>query len=83
MPGWFRMTAVKWLTRIQVLSQPFWGFHQNDYYVYIGEGYDNGSPKERVTYLQVKSLVTLPGGGRILTTGRHEIRGMAWSGQGR
>ncbi len=81
-PGWFGMTAVKWLTGIQVLSQPFWGFHQNDYYVYVGEGYDNGSPKERVTYLQVKSLVTLPGRGRILTTGRHEIRGMAWSGQG-
>ena len=81
-PGWFGMTAVKWLTGIQVLSQPFRGFHQTDYYVYVGEGDDNGSPKERVTSLQVKSFVTWPGRGQLLKTGRHEIRGIAWSGQG-
>ena len=36
----------------------------------------------RVSSLQVKSLVTWPSRGEILTTGSHEIRGMAWSGQG-
>ena len=81
-PGWFGMASVKWLTGIRVLSQPFRGFHQSDYYVYVDEGLDNGLPKERVTSLQVKSLVTWPRRGEILTTGRHEIRGMAWSGQG-
>lgn len=81
-PGWFGMASVKWLTGIRVLSQPFRGFHQSDYYVYVDEGLNNGLPKERVTSLQVKSLVTWPGRGEILTTGRQEIRGMAWSGQG-
>jgi DMSO/TMAO reductase YedYZ molybdopterin-dependent catalytic subunit len=81
-PGWFGMTAVKWLTGIKVLSQPFRGFHQTEYYVYVSEGQDNGSPKERVTSLQVKSFVTWPGRGQYLPVGRHEIRGTAWSGNG-
>lgn len=81
-PGWFGMTSVKWLTAIKVLSQPYRGFHQTEYYVYVGEGHDNGAPKERVTSLQVKSFVTWPSRGEYLETGRHEIRGIAWSGQG-
>ena len=40
-PGWFGMTAVKWLTGIQVLSQPFWGFHQNDYCDLARQGSDS------------------------------------------
>lgn len=81
-PGWFGMTSVKWLTGIRVLKEPFWGFHQSDYYVYVNEGLDDGAPKERVTSLQVKSFVTWPGRGQYLPTGRHEIRGNAWAGHG-
>ena len=60
-----------------MLSQPFRGFHQTEYYIYVSEGQDNGSPKERVTSLQVKSFVTWPGRGQYLPVGRHEIRGIA------
>ena len=48
-PGWYGMASVKWLASIQVLDHPFEGYHQTGYYVYAGEGVDDGSPKERVT----------------------------------
>ena len=81
-PGWYGMTSVKWLANIKVLDHPFDGFHQTRYYVYVEEGAENGSPKERVTSLQVKSFITWPDRGHLLVAGRHQIRGVAWSGLG-
>lgn len=81
-PGWYGMASVKWLSGIQVLDHPFEGFHQTRYYVFVEEGVENGSAKERVTSMRVKSLITWPGRGQLLPSGRHEIRGVAWSGNG-
>ena len=81
-PGWYGMASVKWLASIQVLDHPFEGYHQTGYYVFAKEGADDGSPKERVTSLQVKSLITWPGRGQLLLAGKQELRGVAWSGQG-
>ena len=81
-PGWFGMASVKWLTGIRVVKEPFWGFHQSDYYVYVNEGLDDGPPRERVTTMQVKSFVTSPGRGQYLPVGHHESRGNAWAGHG-
>ena len=42
-PGWYGMASVKWLANIRVLEQPFRGFHENDYYVYVAEGADDST----------------------------------------
>jgi len=36
-PGWYGMTAVKWLREITVLTKPFEGFFQTKEYVYSSE----------------------------------------------
>ena len=81
-PGWYGMTSVKWLLNIRVLDRAFEGFHQDDYYVFVNEGDEDGSPKQRVTSMRVKSLITWPGRGKILDVGSHVLRGLAWSGEG-
>lgn len=81
-PGWFGMASVKWLTRISVLDYPFKGYHQSSYYVFLDEGKDDGVPKERVSSMRVKSLITWPGRGEVVEPGVHQIRGVAWSGHG-
>jgi DMSO/TMAO reductase YedYZ molybdopterin-dependent catalytic subunit len=81
-PGWFGMASVKWLTRISVLDHPFQGYHQSSYYVFLDEGKDDGVPKERVSWMRVKSLITWPRRGEVLEPGIHQVRGVAWSGHG-
>jgi len=81
-PGWYGMASVKWLVNIRVLSQPFRGFHENDYYVFVAEGESDTPIGQRVTTIRVKSLITWPGRGGLIPTGTHRIRGVAWSGQG-
>jgi DMSO/TMAO reductase YedYZ molybdopterin-dependent catalytic subunit len=81
-PGWFGMTSVKWLTRMRVLDRPFEGYHQTSYYVLISEGIADSSPKERVTSMPVKSLISWPSRGQVLDMGSHSVRGVAWSGHG-
>jgi DMSO/TMAO reductase YedYZ molybdopterin-dependent catalytic subunit len=81
-PGWYGMTSVKWLRRIVALDQPFQGYHQSQYYVFIKEGVQHGAHKERVTSMRVKSLITWPNRGQVLSIGTHSIQGVAWSGQG-
>lgn len=81
-PGWFGMASVKWLSRISVLDHPFQGYHQSSYYVFLDEGKDDGVPKERVSSMRVKSLITWPGRGEVLEPGIHQVRGVAWSGHG-
>ena len=79
-PGWYGMASVKWLTRIEVLPDEFTGFHQNDYYVYVAEGGSGHALGQRVTSIQVKSLVTWPNRGGLVAPGTHTVRGVAWSG---
>jgi DMSO/TMAO reductase YedYZ molybdopterin-dependent catalytic subunit len=81
-PGWYGMASVKWLVNIRVLNQPFRGFHENDYYVFVAEGERDTPIGQRVTTIRVKSLITWPGRGGLIPTGTHRIRGVAWSGQG-
>ncbi len=81
-PGWYGMVSVKWLSKIRVLNRSFKGYHQSDYYVFVQEGVENGLPKERVTSMLVKSLISQPGRGESLSIGHQKVRGVAWSGQG-
>ncbi len=81
-PGWFGMTSVKWLSGIRVLDHAYVGYHQTSYYVFVQDGVADDEPKERVTSLRVKSLISTPARGDYLMIGTNSIRGVAWSGHG-
>jgi len=84
-PGWYGMTSVKWLTRIEAVPDRFDGYqmlayrrrdHADD------EGID-------VTRIFPRALMIPPGfpdfftRTRIVNAGPVELRGRAWSGRGR
>ena len=76
-PGWYGMASVKWLRSIKVIDYTFKGFHQTEYYVFTNEGVADGSPRERVTSMQVKSFIMSVRRGQSLETGTHQIQGVA------
>lgn len=73
LPGWYGMAAVKWLTRIELLKEPFKGPFQSVDYVYIPQGVP-------VTEQKVDSTITQPEDGARLLAGPVTIRGAAWGG---
>jgi sulfane dehydrogenase subunit SoxC len=83
-PGWYGMTSVKWLTQITAVAEPFEGFQQM-IYRFRRDPDDDGTP---VTRMNPRSLMIPPGIPDFLTrrrfveTGRHVLRGRAWSGWG-
>jgi DMSO/TMAO reductase YedYZ molybdopterin-dependent catalytic subunit len=84
-PGWFGMASVKWLSRIELLEQPFDGYQQVVGYRYTRQPGEAGTP---VRHSRVKSLIAPPGipdwytGRRLVAQGSVEIQGRAWSGAG-
>lgn len=76
-PGWYGMASVKWVTRVEVVTRPFDGYFQRERYVY-----DLGNVVEPVTRMRVKSMITSPAAGAIVSAGPVEVRGWAWSGNG-
>jgi sulfane dehydrogenase subunit SoxC len=81
-PGWYGMTSVKWLTRITAVPEPFQGFQQL-VYRFRQDPDEVGQP---VTRMNPRALIVPPGIPEFLTrrrsvqTGRHVLRGRAWSG---
>ncbi len=82
-PDWYGMASVKWVTRIVVLTEPFKGHFRTRAYAYIAEGDAAESEKRPVTTVRVKSLITWPKEGAVLSPGPLRLRGVAWSGHGR
>jgi DMSO/TMAO reductase YedYZ molybdopterin-dependent catalytic subunit len=84
-PGWYGMTQVKWLVRIDVLDEPFTGFQNETAYRLKQSADDAGMP---VTRIEPRALVRPPGFPdfqtrlRIIDRGVHELTGRAWSGRG-
>jgi len=84
-PGWYGMASVKWLNRIEAVTQPFQGYQQVNTYRYRDHEDDAGIP---VTHMRVKSLMVPPGvpdwstRKRLVEQGHHRIIGRAWSGNG-
>ncbi len=82
-PGWYGMASVKWLTRIEAVSEPFQGYQQTGSYRYTRDADDPGAPVERI---RVRALMIPPGypyflsRERVLPSGRTNLRGRAWSG---
>jgi len=80
-PGWYAMASVKWLRRIEVVTEPFQGYYQKeDYHYYPFPDSDEG--KRPVTVLRVNSLIRYPHDFSVLKTGHHRVEGLAWTGKG-
>jgi DMSO/TMAO reductase YedYZ molybdopterin-dependent catalytic subunit len=78
-PGWYAVASVKWLTDIEVTSEPFTGYFQDTHYVYEWQR-DGGRAREPVRLQRVRALISEPAAGRRRRPGDLEIRGVAWSG---
>jgi len=82
-PGWYGMTHVKWLTRIDAITEPFTGYQQRIAYWYRQAADEQGDP---VTRIRPRALMVPPGFPDFLTRrrtvdrGRVELAGRAWSG---
>jgi len=79
-PNWYAMASVKWLERVELLTEPYKGFFQNDDYVYIDEKGSNQSYPVR--HIRTRSLIISPGEGQALNKGEIKVAGIAWSGEG-
>src|SRR3954465_821941 len=73
-PHWYAVASVKWLKRIDVLTEPFAGEFQTGHYIY--EWPDR--PHEAVTLMRVRARITAPAHGAALSPGTHTVRGKAW-----
>lgn len=84
-PGWYGMASVKWLTRIEALTERYQGFQQVQTYRQRKHEDDPGTP---ITTIRVKSLMKPPGvpdwvtRQRWMQAGTVTLQGRAWSGGG-
>ena len=85
-PGWYGMTSVKWLTRIEAIDTPFAGYQQTPAYHYQANADDPGEPVRR---MRPRALMIPPGvpdfysRDRIVAAGPMRVDGRAWSGEAR
>ncbi len=83
-PGWYGMTSVKWLARIEAVSQPFEGYQMTGSYRYSQSEDDPGDP---VSLIRVRSLMLPPGAPdfltrtRVVKAGPLTLTGRAWAGR--
>jgi DMSO/TMAO reductase YedYZ molybdopterin-dependent catalytic subunit len=82
-PGWYGMTSVKWLTRIDAVTEPFAGYQQAEAYRFQQAEEDAGRP---VTRIRVRALMIPPGipdfftRRRFVEAGPVTLQGRAWCG---
>src|SRR5215217_1441939 len=77
-PQWYAVASVKWLKRIDVLTEPYVGEFQTGHYMYEWPDREH----ERVTLMRVRARITDPAPGATIATGEYTVRGKAWSGTG-
>jgi DMSO/TMAO reductase YedYZ molybdopterin-dependent catalytic subunit len=82
-PGWYGMTNVKWLARIEQIDEPFAGYQQARGYKLRRSDDDEGTPLSRIF---PRALMVPPGipdfmtRERTVRAGTVELTGRAWSG---
>ena len=80
-PGWYGMTSVKWLDRIEAVAEPFRGYQMVSGYRYSQDADDPGSLQ------RVRALMIPPGipdflsRTRLLEAGPATLSGRAWAGR--
>lgn len=77
-PHWYAVASVKWLKRLDVLTEPYSGEFQTGHYIY--EWPDR--PHEPVSLMRVRARITDPQPGSVLDRTSYTVRGKAWSGTG-
>jgi DMSO/TMAO reductase YedYZ molybdopterin-dependent catalytic subunit len=77
-PHWYAVASVKWLKRIDVLTEPYRGEFQTGHYMY--EWPDR--PPEAVDVMRVRARITDPAPASVISPGTYTVRGKAWSGTG-
>lgn len=83
-PGWYGMTSVKWLHRIDAVDAPFRGYQMAGSYRYASSAEDPGAP---VSLIRVRALMVPPGipdfatRMRLVEAGEVELTGRAWAGR--
>src|SRR4051794_9537689 len=77
-PHWYAVASVKWLKRIDVLTEPYAGEFQTGHYMYE---WPDRAP-EPVDIMRVRARITAPAAGSALSRGTCVVRGKAWSGTG-
>ena len=78
--GYYAMVAVKWLTRIQVLREPFQGYYKTTDYAYWDDSH--GIPEQRpLARMPLKSQIARPVAGEVVRAGSTVmVVGAAWTG---
>ena len=80
-PGWEGVLNVKWLSRIELTTEPVMSRNETSRYT---ELQPDGRARQFTFVMDVKSLITSPSPGHLLNEkGLYEIRGLAWSGRGK
>ena len=77
-PHWYAVASVKWLKRIDILTEPFVGEFQTGHYMYQ---WPDRAP-EPVSLMRVRARITDPAPGSTIDAGSYTVRGKAWSGSG-
>jgi sulfane dehydrogenase subunit SoxC len=82
-PGWYGMMHVKWLVRIDAVTERFTGYQQDVAYWYKQDANERGEP---VTRIRPRALMIPPGfpdyftRARFVEAGDVVLAGRAWSG---
>jgi DMSO/TMAO reductase YedYZ molybdopterin-dependent catalytic subunit len=76
--GWYGMDSVKWLTRVEVLREPFEGYFQRERYVAV----KSSGERQGITRIKVNSKILRPADGEEIRSRTYEIEGVAWAGEG-
>lgn len=79
-PGWYAVSSVKWLTRIELVAGAFDGFFQAVDYRLLEEG--EAGPGRELTLMPVHSLIVAPADGGEAAAGPVRVEGVAWGGTG-
>ncbi len=79
-PGWYGVSWVKWLTRIEVRDRPFDGYFQTTKYT-VKRQTERGLERVIVGPMMVKSEIVRPSRGETLGVGVHRVFGVAWGGE--
>jgi DMSO/TMAO reductase YedYZ molybdopterin-dependent catalytic subunit len=77
-PHWYAVASVKWLKRLDVLTEPYTGEFQTGHYMYQWPD----RPPEPVTLMRVRARITDPAPGATIGRETCTVRGKAWSGTG-
>jgi DMSO/TMAO reductase YedYZ molybdopterin-dependent catalytic subunit len=70
-PHWYAVASVKWLKRLDVITEPYAGEFQTGHYIYQWADMAH----EPVRHMRVRARITDPAPGAVIDTGTYTVRG--------